>query len=368
MKYISQLGYALLNIAFAAGKMGRTILPTAIVCGLIATGGLLRLYQIPAEDFVALQAAPDFDATLVFAQWRRARDGGADLALVGDSTCVNSLDGPRLSERLGKKVQPLCTMSFVGPRGYAKLLERFFAAASSDAGAIVVMHPGQFERHSAWEFWADPEVWADDQIRNASNRFQQPWGSLKILFRRGIYGRLIDTPILRETATAIVGGLSSYRRSILSTGTYYGVFPIQCFYCEPEEFLDQVFKNPSHALKNSSFPNVNELFVKSLEPMREVIERVGKQRVYLVIMPLANDQVTPEIEVKRNAVVKDIVDRIGLAPDHLLDTPVTVPTFFIPDGMHFHRPGSLWFSDRVAEAYEKPRLQETYQRIRTNVP
>jgi hypothetical protein len=56
-----------------------------------------------------------------------------------------------------------------------------------------------------------------------------------------------------------------------------------------------------------------------------VIERAGKQRLYLVIMPLANDQVTPEIEAKRNTVVKDIVDRIGLAPDHLLDTPVSVP-------------------------------------------
>jgi hypothetical protein len=67
-------------------------------------------------------------------------------------------------------------------------------------------------------------------------------------------------------------------------------------------------------------------------------------------------------------VVKDIVDRIGLAPDHLLDTPVSVPTFFIPDGFHFHRPGSLWFSDRVAGAYEKARSQQIYQRIGTTVP
>lgn len=190
--------------------------------------GRLRGVRLPA----AVQPLADFSATLLLRQWRLAVIGSffygagllwyrhsplnvlpraleyaiveeqlqrsktiahADILVVGDSSGLMGVDAPLLGRLLGgKKVENLCTLGYVGPAGYASLLERYFQRGLKAETVILLMHGVSLNRpEKEWEGWQDMVVDERDFRGGAENS----WKGVRAKLNEVAFGRLFTLPM-----------------------------------------------------------------------------------------------------------------------------------------------------------------------------
>ncbi len=116
-----------------------------LVVGLFALlmHGGARLGLLPAP-----RPALDADRTIIIHQAEASRTpSGAELLLVGDSSCLMDVSAKDLSVRLDRPVLNLGTVSYLDPAAYAVLLRQ---AAAANPGrlrtVILLMHPEALRR------------------------------------------------------------------------------------------------------------------------------------------------------------------------------------------------------------------------------
>ena len=160
-----------------------------LVGAVLAGAGLLWYHRSP------LNVLPrTLEYAIVEEQLQRANTiGHADLLVVGDSSGLMGVDAPLLGQLLGgKKVENLCTLGYVGPAGYANLLERYFRRGQTAETVILLMHAVSLNRPDReWEGWQDMVV-ADRDFRTGA---RSPWQGVRSKLNEVAFGHLFTLPM-----------------------------------------------------------------------------------------------------------------------------------------------------------------------------
>ena len=161
----------------------------AVICALCAVAGLLWYRHSPLN---VLPRALEY--AIVEEQLQRAKTiAHTDIVLVGDSSGLMGVDAPLLGQLLGgKKVENLCTLGYVGPAGYASLLERYFQRGEKAETVILLMHAVSLNRpEKDWEGWQEMVVDERDFRGGAENS----WKGVRAKLNQVAFGRLFTLPM-----------------------------------------------------------------------------------------------------------------------------------------------------------------------------
>lgn len=116
--------------------LARHVGPTAIVFGLIAAAAEAAGRSVPALP------GDRIEDVIVDGQLARAgQPRDARVVVVGDSSALMGVDAPELSRRLDRSVQSFAAIGYVGPAGYAALLDRHLGAGGSPREIVVLLNP-----------------------------------------------------------------------------------------------------------------------------------------------------------------------------------------------------------------------------------
>jgi hypothetical protein len=126
-----------------------TTLPQALGRVIVALGppaGAALVLVLTAAALAARLPAPATDEDManlvVGAQMRRAeRLGPADLLVLGDSSGLMGVDAARMERPLGRRVQSLATVGYVGPAGYARMLDRVATHTTERPQVLLLLSP-----------------------------------------------------------------------------------------------------------------------------------------------------------------------------------------------------------------------------------
>ena len=170
--------------------------------GLVVTGALAL--GIHAGRWLDLWPAPrptlDVDRTILIHQIEAAsQPQDAQIVLLGDSSCLMDVDAAALTERLGRAVLNLGTLSYLDLSAQAALLQRFTQANPGRLRRVVLLlHPEALRRPT-------PEPYYTKLFRSLLEQRESPaptvhgrrlarWLGLETL-RERVVARLVPTPL-----------------------------------------------------------------------------------------------------------------------------------------------------------------------------
>jgi hypothetical protein len=198
---------------FGLGDLARVVVPILVV--LCALSGILRLTrQIGLLPRPA--AALDPNTTILMHQSRAARSpGGAELILVGDSTCLVGVDPPTLSQGLPRRmdVVNLATLSWFELRDYAELAAEFAQTNPDQVRAIVLLLTpeklGMSRSERQEEFWQEVRSNSESGPHSAKRPggASDPFG-LRCL-RENLLGHVLAVPLRQRGQGTAYFGFSS---------------------------------------------------------------------------------------------------------------------------------------------------------------
>ena len=166
-----------------ASHLGLLLLLIAMIAGML---------HMCAPFLPAPRATWDMDRTIMATKADLAlKDEGADIVLIGDSSCLMNIDASQLGELTGKKVVNLGTVSFLDMKIFSEILDRYLRTQTKMPSEIVLMvHPDFLRRSSPSRShvnWIHDYMAGKDHATNGKS-----WTSAEYLFGvHVIKGRLL---------------------------------------------------------------------------------------------------------------------------------------------------------------------------------
>lgn len=317
---------ALLVAALAA-------LPTA-VAALLALA-LTGLWQMLAPISV-LPASGRLEAAIIGAQLDRARGIArqTDVVTIGDSAGLINIDPDALSAGLdGASVEGLNTVGYAGPRGHAQILDTFSARGGSPRRLLLA-------------------------LRNLS----PPSGPIARKVDRLFAAPRALPParLLPRMRARLQGGIEPllYQPLPGAWGDYYGgVDQYDAVLRGRHGFIHDPMQRSTATHFSVAAPfAINDTFRAELPLLAAAIERVGPQRVRLVLMPENDSWDLAEITAGREAALAELHAALGLDPAQQLDglPEVLTPEHFASFG-HLNAAGRAALTADLAAALRRDR-------------
>jgi hypothetical protein len=138
---------------------------TLIHLALLLCAGCVIWFRL----FPARFPPRDLESIIVEEQIKRAATiKSADVLVVGDSSALMGVDAVMLGRLLhGRSVENLSTLGWVGPKGYAHLIEMYFGRGNSAKALVLLMHGISINRpETQWNNWE--EMVLDERLPGAS--------------------------------------------------------------------------------------------------------------------------------------------------------------------------------------------------------
>jgi hypothetical protein len=295
-------------------------------------------------SFTRLFRNISIDHLIVFEQVRRALQGPPpDVAFVGDSSCLMGIDVPLLTKWNPKRsVESYCTLAYLGPAGYAALVDKLNSFSAKPKALVIVFHPIQFQRESAWDSWlpylkvqlpVGPDLGfplaALDYIRFV-------WLS-PLLYRPlpGAFGEFYGS------ATALVAFIRDHHGSALDPGTALN-------YASLEAFRRQSFSLQYAAPGNSYRYDSNHLFDEALPVLAASISRLDIP-TFLMISPIPNSRFGASSQTERADALRKIAQALGIPESHIIKSPGSLPNEYFSSETHLNRWGRILFTERLKD-------------------
>jgi len=283
------------------------------------------------------------DYMIVLEQLKRAATVvRPDIALIGDSSCLMDVDAARLTARLGRSAESLCSIAYVGPAGYSQLLSTLIERGASPGVLVVILHPAGFQRDPSWESW--PTF-----VRNRGNFSAPPISfpqSALDYIRFELVEHAIYSPLPGRYAIYYGGDLQFSR--YVATHRGGAVDPnvgLQVRTLEDAEQAAVVQKGTGTTVDYS----MTEQFTEALVPLAAVIKQIGATRVLLAISPVPDSNITSEAELQRAKAASRIAAILGLPSGNILDTPASLPNIYFSSVTHLNRWGRELLTDEVVK-------------------
>lgn len=326
------------NFQRALILVAQVFLPIAALAAL----GLVALHflylQYPARTDLMRNLVVDY--SMVQAQADRiASRPAADIAFLGDSSCLMGIDPPHISKLLNRSVESFCTIAFAGPTGHAAMLEQMIERGTSPKMLILMFHPVAFRPIEAWNVWVD-------LVKNKGQLNAQP-----LDFPRSALDFLAFELVTRLLYSPLPGGYGIYYGSeseVRSTiEAKHGAA------VDPANGLNVSSIGPLRAARPaiaSSGPetdfSLNPLYRDGLATLAAALKKLPHStKVYLVISPVADASFPLSSETKRDASVKEIANSLEIPPEHILCTPSTMHFAYFTNPAHLNRWGQAAFTE-----------------------
>lgn len=306
----------------------------AVVLALIA---LLHLVYLRDPDKTNQAKGLSIDQMIVLKQLARSESIKSDLGFLGDSSCLMGVSAPDFPSTFGQ-VQSFCTLAYVGPAGYAVMLEHMLASGSAPSHLIVMFHPVQFQREESWDSWVSI-------VRNGGikkNAISPPWSAFDYL-RFEWLGKWLYSPLPGNYAFFYGGGdefstyIGEHRGSAIDPGVL------------KDRSVQEASFLASKAEKAYDY-SLSPSYLPALDQLRSAIERFGKDRVSLVVSPIPEAYFFDRSGAERQAAAMDIATRIGIDHDQIIDTPGSYPDGFFSTTTHLNRIGRKVFTADLVRA------------------
>ena len=283
---------------------------------------------------------PSVDHLIVETQLDRLREGKpSEVALLGDSSCLMGIVAPQLHDELKIEVQNYCTIGYVGPAGYAVMIDDMSA---SGGWIILAIHPIQFTREAAWDSWVAYVTPSGAQtardplsIRNA------------LAFARESLSKTVVYDPLPGRFALYYGGTGTVRRelkmsrgSMLDPGYGLGVGSL--------ELLEAQTDAPGFG--SISNVNPNAAFLDALAVFAARIRRIDYARVLLLVTPVPAGVLGAGEHAQLKIARDNIALQLGLLPDDVLDLPLQMPAVYFSSQTHLNRWGRERYTQLLAKS------------------
>jgi len=314
----------------AVSLLARTLSPIAIISALML--GALHLLYLSDPAKTRLMQASGVEHFIVLEQLSRSKAIKADIGFLGDSSCLMGIDPFLLDRRLGS-VESYCTLGFVGPAGYAAMLDRMIEHHTQPEALVLAFHPAVFARNAEWDGWVNfvqnpdgnwPDLWFPF---SGLSYLRTEWLSLGLFSPLpGAYGRFY-------------GGEANFRRQI-----HYGkggaIDPAILLRGEKNVGIEGVPFNPTP----------NSLFLTALDRLAESIRQFGPERTFLLITPVPESYDTAGYEARMHYTARSIAQRIGIGLGNIIEMPVSYPNALFSTVTHLNRMGRPQFTRDLSAA------------------
>jgi hypothetical protein len=267
--------------------------PVLIACTL--TFATLALYTSWPASTRGEILENGVDQIIVRQQFNRSGNGEtANILFLGDSSCLMGIDFVELQIRLGNTtVKSLCSMGYVGPAGYGKMLLRQVASAGKPNSLVLFIHPISFKRDPSWDAWLGIiDTMAREEIPK-----QHPYKKISQTVQNGLLGNSIFHAMPGQMGM-YYGTVWNFARDVkqhggaIDPGTGLGPpFPHPPI---PTNAMLLIKANGQSKSGAEADYAVNSLFIESLHQLRDNLEQAGidSSRLYLAIAPIPAPNIT----------------------------------------------------------------------------
>lgn len=330
------------GLARVSWLVGRTVFPVALGTGVLL--GIAYVGYRISPQFTRNSRFASADTFVVLEQLRRStRLGAVDLDFIGDSSCLMGIDVPILMSSFpGRSIESLCMLAFVGPEGYAAVIDRMIGQSLRPKRLVLVFHPIQFRRDLSWDSWVrlvrsgGVTETSDLEFPTAGLDFLRVEGLAPLLYRPlpGAYG------LFYGGAGGFISTIASHHGSAVDPGSALAIGSFQEFESLLSRSVPQQGAPISYVM--------NDLFERSLEPLAKTLDRFGRDDVYLIVSPVPQSNYGPQAELERREAIETLERRLGLSPDHLIKSVPSLPDIAFSSQTHLNRWGRVLFTRDLA--------------------
>ena len=315
----------------------------AIVAGTMLLGAGLA-YRIDSVE-TDLHRTMSTDHMIVREQVQRLDSSPSEVLLLGDSSCLMGLNAVVLGQTWRSEVSNNCTLAYVGPAGYALMLDQARQSARPPRAVILALHPAQFQRDPSWDTWL-PFLESIGKPRPRQLNFLR--GALDYV-RLELLSPLVYSP-LPGAYGRFYGGAAAFE-SFIREGSGTAVDPNAGLdWRTQDEFLAATRGSggSSRAALNWDYDyQISSTYRDALGHLATSIRVFGPERVALMIMPVPGSRYSPVKQAARAEVLSELRNILGLP--HGLDTPGSMPDVYFSTSTHLNRWGQVAYTRLISE-------------------
>lgn len=324
--------------------VARKFVPVAALAVLIL-GTAHYIYQQSKHQW-----SRGVETYIVLEQIRRSeRLPAADLAFLGDSSCLMGVHVPTLRRAFpGSDVESFCTIGFVGPDGYAAMLEKMIARGRQPGNLILVFNPIQFDRDPRWNEWAD---FIRTDHFEAPSGLTFPAGGLeyiRLLMERAVYSPLPGAyAVYYGGKDQFISTIWSEHGSAIDPNRMLDIPSLEAF---KATLAGNVLFEPDP--KTKPFV-INAEFEKALGSLSTTLAKLDRSKVYLVIAPVNSLYAQGGPQSFHVEAGERIAALLGLDRSHFLDTPdVMLDILYAHYPSHLHRWGRIIYTEELVKTLD----------------
>ncbi|NLG32161.1 MAG: hypothetical protein GX550_01420 [Syntrophomonadaceae bacterium] len=263
-----------------------------------------------------------------------------DLLIIGDSSGLMGIDALNLSKRLGGlRVESLCSMAWVGPAGYAKMLEKTYNTGNRPKILILIFNYTQFDRKCEWDTW---------EKMAAENPMHPKHIPAKGAIKQ-IYGKIIE-PVAYNPLPGAYGqfyGDASALRSFIQNNNGTAIDPNTGLDVHSLNELRQVNANYSRKRDTAIDYSANQLFYAKLGDLSKCLPRFDS--VYILVTPVPDLNYDLDSANARQITLSNIAKALSVPDSNIMNLPPYLPAYYFSTGTHLNKWGREYYTDLIAD-------------------
>lgn len=342
---LRRIGLDLPGLCRAIGLVFRILSPIVLITAVLS--GIVYGFYLDNPKMTQLYRTLTVDNFVVLEQLRRAAAVPApDLAFVGDSSCLMGVDVSTLRSRLpDKAIESFCTLAYVGPAGYAQMIQTMINRGAAPRKLVIVLHPIQFDRQPSWDSWVAvieqgglPQGGRDLGFPLAAfDHARFAWlATIAYQPLPGAYGAYYGS------AAAFIDTIRASHGSAVDPGTGLNFNSL----AELDAYA-AIDHNPSRS--PISYPT-SPAFQQALGSLANLVRQLGPENVFLLISPVPGTTTSGDVANETREIARGIASRLALPSEHLLHTSPELPDPYFASSTHLNRWGRIRFSSELARA------------------
>lgn len=332
------LGRLARNLRLVAGAAAPVAALTAVLWGLA--------YVAYQQDSRAGRPA-DIDTAIVQEQLRRAVESPpADLAFVGDSSCLFGIDPSSLRERFpGRSIENFCTTGWVGPAGYGSQITQMARHGTLPKNLVIYLHPIQFSRHPSWDQWTET-------VKRGLPAARGPIDLSPVAALDYARETWLEPMLYRPLPGAHALYYGSFAAIMQSMKDGHGILVNSMAYKANDlttlDKVKRVYRGWRSEPPVSYGFATTEAYDRAFADLSKSLENMDKSHVFLLMAPVTmplDDRSLAE----RNRTAERLTAELGLPAGNLIRSPVSLPWFLFSDSAHPTRWGSVVLTQKLAD-------------------
>lgn len=292
-------------------------------------------------------------SVVIFEQYLRTENAKSDeIMFFGDSSCLTGVDVDLMNSLSEQKYANYCTLAYLGPKGYSKLLSKI-PKTTRPAKLVYMIHPSSFRRETSWNSWNNfiDTIDKDIESRDVFNwKHFTEWvyenGLIHFIFNPmdGPYG-------------IYYGNLESLRESIISGGMFIdpvrgldGKVNYSTSLIKPPKTSAVSYKQTCPFLKNLG---ANAEYWDHLQDLKNFLESRNINSLYMVVGEVFEKCKTEDYEQDINTIIQKHRDFMGNIEITFINPSENIPFDLYSTSTHLNIYGREVFSRNLLKTIEK---------------